>query len=207
MSQRLLFCLGVCALLSLTLPVRAQQWTGSLKIGSAVTNFTGGEKPSPEFRTSLVGGVALGYDFGNGLILQPELLYVTKGAYADREIDTIPIRLRSDLTYLDIPFLVHYRFQGSGYMHPRLFAGPFLAFLLNAKVSFRAKGSDVTQTEDADDATSVDYGAVAGAGLEVEVGGQRLLFEARAFFGRANAREEDPPLQNMGAVFFVGIVF
>ncbi len=216
MKQWLWIGAGLTALL-LGAPAQAQQLTGALKIGGAVTNLSGKSNATFDPRAGLAGGVALGYDFGNGLLVQPEVLYVVKGAYADTEVDffpddgqdvLVPIRARFDLTYLEVPVLVVYRFAGRGGLQPKVFAGPSIAFKLDARVRFRARGgTGPTQTEEDDTVESIDYGAVLGAGAEFVVGSQRLSFEARALLGQANVRMADPALHNVGVVFLVGIIF
>ncbi len=217
MRPRLAPFAGVFALLLLALPARAQQVTGALKIGGAVTSLSGGSGSTFDPRGGLAGGVALGYDFGNGLIVQPEVLYVIKGAYANTEVDffpddendvLVPIRARFDLTYLEFPLLVTYRFTTRGALQPKLFAGPSVAFKLDARVRFRARGgTGPTQTEEDDTVENVDYGGVVGAGAEFVVGSQRLSLEARALLGQANVRMANPALHNVGVVFLLGIVF
>ncbi len=217
MRPRLAPFAGVFALLLLALPARAQQVTGALKIGGAVTSLSGGSGSTFDPRGGLAGGVALGYDFGNGLLFQGELLYVIKGAYADTElvvgsIDGIPvtqdIRARFDLTYLDVPLLLVYRFDRRRGPMPRVFVGPSVAFKLDARVRFRVRGSDgPTQSEEDDSIEGIEYGAVAGAGAEFFVGSQRVSFDVRALLGQSNVRNAEPELNNVGVAFFVGIIF
>ena len=198
-------CLVLLLSFFLSTPSLAQQWAGALKIGVSAFTFSGAQDPDP--RTALAGGMALGYDFGNGIIIQPELLYITKGASADRAIGAIPVRVRSNLTYVDIPLLFQYRLNTPGTVHPKIFVGPSISFLLNATIDITPEGSNDTSREVLDDATTFDYGVVAGIGAEIEISGQRLVLEGRAFFGQTNAREDDPPINNVGGIFFLGIAF
>ena len=204
---------ALLAALLLALPARAQQFTGAIKIGGAVTSLSGESRAETDFdlRAGLTGGVALGYDFGNGLLIQPEILYVVKGAYADTELvlDGEPrdIRARFDLTYLDVPVLLVYRFERRG-IQPKLFAGPSVAYKLDARVRFRVRGSDgPTQSEEDESIEPIDYGAVVGAGAEFFISGQRVSFDVRALLGQANVRETAPELNNTGVAFFLGVVF
>ena len=87
-----------------------------------------------------------------------------------------------------------------------------IAFLLDSRIEFRDKESDLTQTEEDDSIEKRDFAIVFGAGVEVEVSDQRLSFEARAELGRADITKPDPDLgnpelHNTGIKILVGIVF
>jgi opacity protein-like surface antigen len=216
MRRLLLSGLAFLVALGAATPAEAQRWVGALKAGGAITNFSGETRTDVTFdpRVGLAGGGALGYDFGTGFAILPELLYVRKGAYFDTLLGEIPTRIRSDLAYLEVPVLAQYRFETNGYVHPKVFAGPMVAFLLDSRIEIRALGSDLTQNESDDSIESRDFGAVVGAGVEVEVGDQRLSFDARASLGMADiTRPSDDPglsnpsLHNRGIEFFIGIVF
>lgn len=194
----------------------AQGSVGAIKLGGAVSSLSGESNSEFEPRTGLAAGVAFGYDFGGGLAVIPELVYVVRGAYADGFqqviIDgiegRIPIRARFDLTYLEVPILVTYRFFRRSRIEPRLFAGPTLAYKLDARVRFRARESDGPwQTEVDDSVQTFDYGATVGAGAGFVFSGQQLLLDVRAQFGQSNVREAEPPLHNIGLAFFLGIQF
>ena len=214
MRRSLFSVLAVFIVLTAAMPAHAQRWTGALKAGGAVTQFSGETFTNVEFDPSvgIVGGMTLGYDFGTGLAILPEVLYVRKGARFDVLLGDTPTRIHSELTYLEIPVLAQYRFETNGYLHPKLFAGPTIAFKLDSIIEFRSQGSDLIQEEEDDSIEDRDFGAVVGAGIEVEVGDQRLSFEARASFGLADItkpdlNQGDPSLRNTGIVFLVGVVF
>ncbi|MDX1548342.1 MAG: porin family protein [Rhodothermales bacterium] len=198
--------LPLLALLLAPRPAAAQEWTGGLKLGGTVTTLSGDAASELDPRTGWAGGFSLGYDFGTGLVVRPEVIYAVKGAYADLDVDGIPVRARSTISYAEIPLLVSYRYP-HGTLHPVVYAGPMAAFKLDATIRFRARGSDREQTEQDDSVQGFDYGAVVGTGLEWDVGGQRLSIEVRGSFGRANVREAEPPLRNTGAMLLVGVLF
>ena len=200
MRPHLLLCLVFLVALSVATPAHAQRWTGALKAGGAITQFSGETLTSVDFdpRVGLVGGVTLGYDFGTGFAVLAEMIYIRKGAFSDSPPNGIPTRIRFDLTYLEVPLLAQYRFETSGYVHPKIFAGPMVAFLLDSRIDESIENRD--------------FGVVVGAGVEVEVSDQRLSFEARASFGMADITkpvldQRDPSLRNTGIVFLVGVVF
>ena len=214
MRQHLLLGLAFLVVLSGATPAHAQRWVGALKAGSAITQFSGETLTSVDFdpRVGLVGGLAVGFDFGTGFAVLSEAIYARKGAYFDILLNDRPTRIRSDLTYLEIPLLAQYRLETSGYVHPKIFAGPMIAFLLDSRIEFRDKGSDLAQIEEDGSIEGRDFAVVFGAGVEVEVSDQRLSFEARAELGRADITKPDPDLgnpelHNTGIMILVGIVF
>ena len=107
MRHPLLFCLVFLVVLSGATPAHAQRWTGALKAGSAISQFEGDTFSGAEFepRVGLVGGVTVGLDFSTGFALLSEAIYARKGAYFDLLLNDRPTRIRSDLTYLEIPLL------------------------------------------------------------------------------------------------------
>jgi len=172
-------------------------------------------------RTGFAGGVGVGFDLLGGWRIQPEVLYVVKGADADFIFDNsenvlgsetpgspgVPVHATFDLTYLEIPVLLVYTFQLPGIVRPKVFAGPSFSSKLDARVRFRAVGSNIEQEETDRSVQSLDAGAVVGAGLEISFGSsQRLSLGGRGTFGLSNARKRDPALHNTSFVFFAGIV-
>ena len=215
MRPRLLFLFGMIAALTVVAPAHAQRWSGSIKVGSIISTFNGDLASGStrwDPRVGLVGGGAFGYDFGNGFVPQIEFIYVRKGALTDIDLDGTPSRIRSDITYLEAPFLLQYRFDTGGYVHPRLFAGPMAAFQLDATLTTRAKGTDLEITDVHPSLEKRDFGVVAGAALEIDVGSQRLSVEARLSMGMAditkpNDAGANPSLKNQGVLLLIGFVF
>lgn len=187
-------------------PVQAQQWIGNLKVGAAIATFTGDTATSFDPRVGWAGGFALGYDFGSGFILQPELLYVTRGAAFDSELDGVPVRVHSRISYAEIPLLVMYRLQ-RGTIHPKLFVGPQFSTRLDAVINYRVEGSNQSLQETDNSLEKYDYGGLIGAGADVDWSGQRMSIEARFTFGLVNMREDEPALYHRGVLVLVGFVF
>lgn len=199
--------------------VQGQGLVTSLKVGVSATNITGNTTTNFDPRAGLVGGAGLGYDFGNGLTFQSDLLYITKGAYADTELQTIiidddgeesiisvPVRARFDLIYLDLPLYLTYRI-GRGRFQPKVFLGPMLSYNASATVETRAVGSDITQSDSDPSIQTFEFGAVGGLGVETEISGERLSLEIRTILGKSNIRETSPSLTNHGIVVLIGFMF
>lgn len=223
MKQHDFLFLGFLVFLLFVSPSYAQTITGQIRLGSSITSFSGQSQSTISPRAGLTAGVSLGYDFYNGLIIQADILYTTKGAYLEGEIDVdddgipdVPIRARSDLTYLDVPLLLVYRFQNKGTVHPRFFVGPSVNLKLNSKIRFGPPGGELSQTEDDDSIKRLDYGGVAGAGLDIEVGSQIVTVEVRGILGLSTINKPQEAVgpnptssefKNTGVVILLGIAF
>lgn len=214
--------LVTCTIHVMALPSAAQQWTGAIKLGGALTTYSGDLAAGGTdwgYRAGIAGGGAIGYDFGNGLLAQLDITYVRKGATTDVVQAGRSTRLRSDLTYLTLPLSLQFRFFTGGRLHPRLFVGPAAAFQLEARIHLTTQetsgsGSNLrlTQSEVDDSIERVDLGAVAGAALEIEWGSQRILIEARYYAGLQDITKPhevtgDTTLRNNGIVLLAGFVF
>ncbi len=197
----------------------AQRYIAGMKIGVAVTRLSGGNATSLDPSSTLAGGGAFGFDFGNGLIVQAEILYLRKGAYADVRavIDGEELlgRARFDLTYLEVPLLLKYRLETSGRIHPMIFAGPAVAANVDARIRFTPNAGSQEFDEGDDEAKGITFDGMIGAGFEYEVSGERLSLGARYMTSLTNARDPDPdptsaveePSRINGVVVFLGLNF
>ena len=213
----------VLALIALAQPTQilAQQFKLEFKLGLSSTTFRGESLAEFNYKTGFAGGVGLGYDFGNGFAVQPEILYLVKGAESEclftgdacidldnaQGADGLAIHAKFDLTYLDIPVLLVYRFDTNGRLHPKLFAGPSVAMKLDATVTFRPLEGGVEQESEDTSVENFDVGLVFGGGFEYDVGDNRVSLGARSVLGFANTRQVEPALHNTGFVVFVGMIF
>ncbi len=180
---------------------------GSSLRGNSSTDF------SPIVRIS--GGAGVSFAIRNGFYLQPEVLYIVKGAKADGIIpvpgsipgDSVRVKATFDLTYLEIPLLLVYKFNSTG-IRPHIFVGPSLAIKLDAQIRFRAAEGGPEFREEDESVDNRDIGLVFGAGFEVDVGGETLAFGLRSSLGFSNARmRDDPPLHNTSVGLYAAIVF
>jgi hypothetical protein len=191
-------------LLTSTPTVQAQTSTSfGVKAGGALANLRGDiEGTSSKFGFT-VGGFA-NIDIGtSGFAVQPELLFIQKGA--DASVGDASIALN----YIQVPVLAAYEFD-AGSVQPMVFAGPALAF----KVSESVDGVP----DDADDQyNSIDFSLPFGAGIGIPVGNGSLMIDARFDLGLANVADVpddlpdelggDASVQTSTFVFTVGYAF
>ncbi len=182
-----------------------------LIIAFNTTTFSGDAATEFDYRTSFGGGVSLAFTFPNGFSIQPELRYIVKGAKSDSAIVTgqeVPLRVKSTISYLEIPVLAVYSFDVGASVKPRVFAGPYFASKLESSIEWQSTQGGLTQSEPDQSVESIDLGFVLGGGVEFEVAGERVVVGARGTFGRSDVRDRpDAPLRNTGLEIFTQLIF
>lgn len=227
------------AALTLLAGEAAAQGTGligkGIKAGLGMYKFTGDDvdmdlsgmlpdasPASPDNKLGFAAGGYLTIGLGPHAALQPELLYVQKGAkYSlDYYEDDIGDRVDADITfkmdYVEVPILFKYLFATAGTTRPSLFLGPVMAIKASSKleveVAVPGYGSEDVEV-DLEDIKSLDFGAVVGAGLDVAAGGGSLVFDVRYTLGLSEFPDTDrvdvtnTSLKNSGFMVTVGYGF
>lgn len=147
-----------------------------IKAGVALGNIRGDDTDNLAYKLGFAAGgfvnIGLG---GDGFAVQPEALFVQKGASADEgEGETT-------VSYLQVPVLGVYTFQAEGGIAPMVFAGPAFGF----KVSESAQdfqGNDIDQ----DFFTSFELSLPFGAGVGIPAGNGTFMIDARFDLGLTN---------------------
>ncbi|HYG38481.1 MAG TPA: porin family protein [Cytophagales bacterium] len=132
---------------------------------------------------SLIGFTGgLGFNFAltpdEFLSLQPEVLYVQKGAAAE----PAGVDFKYTLNYLEVPVLVKIGF-GSDVVKAYVNLGPSVSYLLNSKL----KGDNFSFAQEGDDEKRLDFGANFGGGIGFALGAASSIFlDARYNAGLAD---------------------
>jgi hypothetical protein len=164
-------------------------------------------------RTGFTGGAFLTYSFTRQFAVQPEILYVSKGA----EKDFFFVTPYWSIDYLEVPVLLKCDIVPAGPVHPNLFVGPALSVLLSSKVGYSDVSYDVS-----DGMKSMDFSFVFGGGVDYK----RITFDIRYTLGLTNTidakkindltgaqsgdyfyLEGDPSVKNTNLSFMVGVRF
>lgn len=137
----------------------------------------------PESRTGFGGGAEVQIPLGaSGLVLQPELLYMSKGF----EISDASSTAKLKLDYVEIPLLVRFNIPAQSVM-PFLYGGPVVSFEASCKVEGEEAGISVDADCDAFDedfdTESTDFGVLFGGGLAFAAGPGDLFVEGRYNIG------------------------
>lgn len=199
--------LVLIALLAVCLSDAHAQWRAQLFAGVAGSSLRGNieSERSPIYRLS--GGAGMQYQFPAGILFEPTVRYAMKGAKLAGIIDGIEIDAIEEIAYLEFPMLFGYRWHGSGAFQPKVLIGPVYSVRLDANITVRPKSGGVEQTESDTTIRPADWGlSVVVAGEQV-IGGETLVLGVSGTAGLTNVRTVEPPLYNVSAGLFVGIVF
>jgi hypothetical protein len=124
---------------------------------------------------------------GGAVGIQLEAIYAQKGVSGDTTFEGQSISGEFRLAYLELPLLLKLRL-GSGPIRPYLFGGPALAIELLCEAEVTVGGTTNAADCDSDEAEgqtggaerrTTEFGAVAGAGLEISSGAMAFLVELR----------------------------
>ena len=185
-------------ILALTASASAQSTnTLGLKAGLNMFKWYGDDVEGIDYLTSFAFGAYFNHGFSEVLSIQPELYYSTKGL-SESEILTIELKE----SYLEIPVLlkVNFAMEGKNWS-PNLFAGPYIAFLMSAKL----EDIDVK-----DELAGTDFGLVVGGGFDfgLSEGAQTLSLDVRYSMGFTKVDEAvEAEVFNKGFQFLVGFGF
>ena len=185
-------------IIALTASVSAQSTnTLGLKAGVNMFKWYGDEVEGLDYLTSFAFGGYFNHGFSKVFSLQPELYYSIKGT-SESNIITIDVKQG----YIDIPVLlkVNFPLEGKSWS-PNLYAGPYVAFLMSAKV----EDIDIK-----DELASTDFGLVVGGGFDfgLSEGKQTLSLDFRYSMGFTKLDEAgEAEVMNNGFQFLVGFGF
>ncbi len=175
----LALAMPVAARAQVPLPHPAWGIMGALNFAS----FGGSDASGLDTRTSFSVGGFVRVPMSPMWSFQPELEYAGKGAKASGGSTTGSI----DLSYVEIPLL--FRVATPSTPAGRLFGeiGPSIAFKVDCTISASSGGVSASSScaNAGQDAKSVDYGGIVGAGYEFPMGTYGLSLGVRYNYGLA----------------------
>lgn len=174
-------------------PLQAQD---AVKTGAkGGINFANISNSDFESRTGfVVGGFAKFSIPMSPFSIQPEALYSQQGG----EIDGNEVRL----DYLQVPVLFKYALIPAGPAQPNLFLGPYAGLRLVAEQEGGTGGILGGSSNIENETESVDYGLIAGAGVDIEVGDSIFTMDARYTFGAADVFKNGDGKHRVFAITF-----
>jgi hypothetical protein len=175
--------------------------TAGAKGGLALASLAGTNAPSAmERSTGAAAGVFLRLDATPTISLQPELLFVPKGASFQG-----PTGWELVLTYIELPLLLRVGLpMNDAGLKPVLFAGPAISFNRSSRARLTL---DFDREHDVDvDTKDLDFGAVAGAGLDYRFLGGALSLDLRYNLGLVtlDASGNGDDVKNRAFMFMMG---
>jgi hypothetical protein len=154
------------------------------KVGLAMAKF-GGDAGSPKNRMGFGFGGFIGFRVGENMMIQPELLYLMKGAKYEAGNEKLTFKV----DYLEIPVLIKFCIPTKGQISPSLFVGPSVGIKLSNKIRYEEGG--VSEEAKVDFAKGTDFGLVLGGGLDFAMGTGKICFDARYTLGLTNILDVD----------------
>jgi len=172
-----------------------------IKGGLVTSTFTGDDATDAMRRTGYIAGVFMNFGLGP-LGIQPEILYVMKGADFEDEEEGVPINVRFKIGYIEIPILAKLTISALPAFKLFVFGGPSVALLVSAKGETEI-GSTTLEIDIKDDLKNFDVGLVLGVG----VGLSRLTFDVRYIMGSSSIDDtgDEDDLKNSVLAATVGI--
>jgi hypothetical protein len=171
--KRLAPAVLLLAALALPAPARALGLDLGIKGGVSVSEIQS-DLLDVSNRTGFVGGGSLGIALVPGFVIQPEVLFVRKGAKLPADLGSGTV----DVDYLEIPLLLRLSLLPvKGPVDVRVLAGPVASFNSSGTPSLAETRADLKKIKDA------DYGVAVGSALAFQPGGMRIVAEGRYTFG------------------------
>lgn len=188
-----------------------------IKAGINLANIYGDDVDESDMLLGFGGGVFMEYSFTPQFAVQPEVLFMMKGATTTEVEDEESIDIDWKFNYIEIPVLLKFKPAMEGNFKPNVFAGPAVGLLLSADAE-----PDGGESEDVKDFfKSMDFGITFGAGfMYMMQNGSGITFDIRYTLGMMKIGDgeemyaaemsdtnEDPDLKTNNISFMVGYSF
>ena len=164
-------------------PAHAGPWHVGVRVGAALADLRGDlpDIADPEMKPGLAAGGFVTREFGPGIQLEVDALYVQKGATfeletADTEGNVVTDESDVNLNYLEVPVMLRFDLPTGGVMRPYLIGGGTVNFALSGRIE-AALGQPELDIKD--DMKPVLAGVTGGLGLRMDRGTFQVALEAR----------------------------
>ena len=141
----------------------------SLRGGMSLATLGGDDIGSADSRTGLRVGASAILPLTTSLGLETGAAYAAKGATEEE----FGVELDLALRYLEVPLLLRFTPSVEDTISPHVSIGPALAFRIGCSAAASAQGVEISVDcdDELDELTSMDLGAVAGAGASIATSG------------------------------------
>jgi hypothetical protein len=177
-----------------------------IKGGMGFAKLSGDDIGDCDWRQGMNIGVFTEYSILNLVTIQPELLYVKKGAeapynlFSDQDIPIVDTYM-AKLDYLEMPVLASVSVPLPSIFQPRIFAGPYVAYNLKSEGHY-----SMSSPSDLDFIKSFDYGAVIGVGTDVDLLVAKVMLDGRYTHGLASIHEDLDDIKNRTFSVMLGLL-
>ncbi|NPV83156.1 MAG: PorT family protein [Candidatus Aminicenantes bacterium] len=143
-----------------------------------------------ETKTGLAGGVFLEIGLPGPISIQPEVLYVQKGAKITVTEGEVTGTFSANIDYIEIPLLLKFNLVSGGLTIPSVYAGPYFGFNTKAEFVTKVEGYPEIKEDIKDDIKNTEFGVTFGLGLTQKLGVIKVTLDARYDLGISNIIEE-----------------
>lgn len=166
MKKKILTTLCLLGFISLS-NAQESSTTGArfgVKGGVNFTNLYVDNVDDTNMLTSFNAGFFVELPITQGIAIVPELNFSRKGSEVQNTLLTETYKSKFKLSYLEMPVLLKLNLVPNFNLH----AGPYVAYLLNAKTDVVDENGDRVESfeYDTDDFNKIDYGLSAGLGFD-----------------------------------------
>jgi len=215
LARRLAPLVGAVTMISAAIPLHAQRF--GITAGATFSNLRSSEDLDLERRTGTTFGATLQLPLGSKVALQPEFLFLSKGAKLRQQtVGTDGPRTNIKLDYLEIPVLLRYDFSRE-IIGPHIYMGPSVGFNVGCRLQYGGGNDDEAlgnTTCDRNDfkPKTLDYGFTLGGGVDLNLGALALTGGLRYGIGLADIRDDNSDefksrVNNGVLSLYVGLLF
>jgi len=175
----------------------AQNVSIGLKGGLVNTTFLGDSDPVFTSLSNTVVGVSFSFWVNNNTTFEVEALYARKGSTTRTGIDffnegtEVLTDVSFDLTYLEIPLLGRWSYNPQAMFSPTVHGGAYFGNKLDSFVRYQAVSGGAEQEEVDDSIKGLDYGLLAGLGVDFNFNFHTIRLDARYSRGFSNLIENN----------------
>ena len=176
----------------------------SLQAGASLATLGGSDVASADSRIGMKVGASAIFPLSANLDLQFGAAYAAKGATQQE----FGVDMAFEFDYFEIPLLLRLSPSVDGTISPHFTVGPALSFRLKCSVSGSAEGFDISGDCDEDpDAKSMDFGAMAGAGIDIATSGSLSVSLDLLYNFGLSSISESADTKNRAFSILAGVTF
>jgi hypothetical protein len=161
-------------------------------------------------RVGFAAGAFAEFEFGDRWAIEPQVLYIQKGARYNGDIDlgeggVVDVSAGVNLDYIQVPVLFKAELRkADNKLTPSVFVGPAFGFQIGCKLTAEGDGQDASEDCPDDTFKGTDFSLVFGAGLEFN----RFSLQGRYDMGLGSVADvDDVDVKNGGFLVTLGYAF